>query len=479
MIFKADVERIVRLRKTARAMRRLANRVSLPARCSRTITVASAAVSLAILLSIPSTQATTIEQAVAEAVSTNPSVLSAAAASRAAGHDERAARAGYYPSVNFDAGYGPENTNIKALKRAGADHDTLDSRLTGLHTSQLLWDGFATRSEVERRVALINASQHSLSDTEEAIAFRASEAFLDVIRNRELADLARANVVSHEKTVGNVKAKHDSGVGNLADVEQANARLALAHSTLTAREGALRESRARYERVVGTLPGDLVTPKREPSGLTGTDGIIQPTLTSAIDSAKGEALDEHPAVLQSEAEVEAAVAEIKAAKAAYQPTVNLEGSLRRDDNISGVKGTRNSTAIMVVARWNLFRGGGDKANELAAAERKTAAQDLADDTKRAVAENVELAYQARATSEARIVYLEQHVKASEATLQSYRAQFELNRRSLLDVLNAENELFNARSSLMSGLYDDLINQYFVEASKGQLRQSLGVSSSGP
>lgn len=473
------MERIVRLRKTARAMRRLANRVSLPARCSRTITVASAAVSLAILLSIPSTQATTIEQAVAEAVSTNPSVLSAAAASRAAGHDERAARAGYYPSVNFDAGYGPENTNIKALKRAGADHDTLDSRLTGLHTSQLLWDGFATRSEVERRVALINASQHSLSDTEEAIAFRASEAFLDVIRNRELADLARANVVSHEKTVGNVKAKHDSGVGNLADVEQANARLALAHSTLTAREGALRESRARYERVVGTLPGDLVTPKREPSGLTGTDGIIQPTLTSAIDSAKGEALDEHPAVLQSEAEVEAAVAEIKAAKAAYQPTVNLEGSLRRDDNISGVKGTRNSTAIMVVARWNLFRGGGDKANELAAAERKTAAQDLADDTKRAVAENVELAYQARATSEARIVYLEQHVKASEATLQSYRAQFELNRRSLLDVLNAENELFNARSSLMSGLYDDLINQYFVEASKGQLRQSLGVSSSGP
>ncbi len=423
--------------------------------------------------------ATTIKDAVGQAVSTNPAILSAAAQARASTHDLRTARSGYYPSLDLDAGFGPEDTNSKQLKRAGNDRGEMDRREAGLTARQLLWDGFATRSEVERRVALLNASEHSVSDTSEAIAFRAAESFLDVIRNRELVALARKNVASHEKTVGNVQARSDSGVGNLADVAQANARVALARSTLVAREGALRESIARYEQIVGSKPGELVTPSREPSGLNAADGIDQSQLSSAIESGKGQALDGHPAVLQSQAEMEAAEAGIKAAKAAYHPTLNLEGRMRRDGNVGGVEGTRNSTAIMLVARWNLFRGGGDRAQEFAAVERKTAAAGLVDDTKRAIAANVSIAYQARAISESRIAYLEQHVNASLGTLQSYRAQFELNRRTLLDVLNAENELFNARSNLTSGLFDDMVNQYFVEASKGQLRQSLGVSSSGP
>ena len=427
----------------------------------------------------PLTLALTIEEAVSQAVNSNPAVLSAGASARASVFDLRRARGGYYPTLDFDAGYGPEDTNSKQLKLAGNDRGTMDRRETGLTARQLLWDGFATRSEVERRVALLNAADYSLSDTREAIAFRAAESFLDVIRARELVALAHDNVASHEKMLGNVKAKSDSGVGNRADVEQAVARLALARSVLTTRESALRESVARYERVIGSPPDELATPARQASGLVAADGVVGAELESAISNGMGQALDGHPAVLQSQAEAEAAAAEIRAAKAAYQPTVNLEGRMRRDDNISGVDGTRNSTAIMVVAQWNLFRGGSDQAAEMAAVERKSAATELVDDTKRAVAENVAIAYQARAFSEARIKDLEQYVGASQATLESYRAQFELSRRSLLDLLNAENELFNARSNLVSGEFEDLVNQYFVEASKGQLTSSLGVSASGP
>ena len=110
--------------------------------------------------------------------------------------------------------------------------------------------------------------------------------------------------------------------------------------------------------------------------------------------------------------------------------------------------------------------GADRAGQLAAAERKVSAQDQLEDTLRRIAENVAIAHQARATSESRIAHLRQHVVASEGTLYAYEAQFELNRRTLLDVLNARNELFNARSSLVFGTYDDLINAYFVEASVG-------------
>ena len=113
----------------------------------------SAIVTLIIALSISAGQAlaTTIEEAVSEAVNSNPSVLGAAAIVRASGHEVRAARAGYYPSLDFDAGYGVEEMNVKQLNLAGNDHGSLDRREAGLTATQLLWDGFATRSEVERR----------------------------------------------------------------------------------------------------------------------------------------------------------------------------------------------------------------------------------------------------------------------------------------------------------------------------------------
>lgn len=414
-----------------------------------------------------------------QALTSNPQVLGAEASVRAAGHDLRRARAGYYPSLDLDTRIGREHTNIKQLSVAGNDEEDFWRRETGVTLTQLLWDGFATRSEVQRRVALLNSAEHSLADTQNAIAFRAAEAYIDILRNRELVELARENVVSHENTLKSVQAKLDSGVGNRADVDQATARLALARSTLTAREGRLLEAEARYERVIGAPPGELAVPVSTPSGLV-EKGLVDPqVLQSAVESAQQRALSDHPAVLQSTADVEAADRAIKAARAAYHPVVNLEGSMRRDNNVAGVAGNRNADAVMVVARWNLFRGGGDRASELAAAERKTVANEQLEDTYRLIAENVAIAYQARATTESRLDFLKAHVDSSDGTLRAYRAQFELNRRTLLDVLNARNELFNARSSLVAGRYDDLVNEYFVDASVGNLAGRFGVSASVP
>ena len=134
---------------------------------------------------------------------------------------------------------------------------------------------------------------------------------------------------------------------------------------------------------------------------------------------------------------------------------------------------------MLVARWNLYRGGADRAQSLSAAERKTEADNKLDDTFRSIAENVAIAMQSRATSESRLVHLRQYVESSQGTLEAYRAQFEISRRTLLDLLNAESELFNARSNLAAGTYDDLTNVYFVEASKGILAGKFGVSGTEP
>lgn len=422
--------------------------------------------------------AATLEDAVQQALTTNPQLTGAAAAVRAAGHDVREARAGYLPSVDLDTRFGEEHSNIKQLNRPNNDDD-LWRRESGLTVTQLVWDGMSTASEVQRRVALLNSAENSLADTQNALAFKAVEAYIDVLRNRELLDLARANVSSHDEVLKNVDAKSGSGVGNKADVEQARARLALAKSTLTARQGGLHEAEARYVRVIGDVPDELAKPNSAPSGLL-RDGMVDPSdLAIATDKAQEEAITLHPAVMRSKADIEAALATIRAARAGYQPRVDLQGSLRRDSDVGGITGNRNTSSLMLVARWNLYRGGADRAQSLSAGERKTEADSRLDDTIRSIAENVAIAIESRATSESRLAYLQQYVEASQGTLKAYRAQFEISRRTLLDLLNAEDELFNARSSLAAGAYDDLTNVYFVDASKGILAGKFGVTGTEP
>ena len=153
----------------------------------------------------------------------------------------------------------------------------------------------------------------------------------------------------------------------------------------------------------------------------------------------------------------------------------LRADVNRNRNIGGFPGDSNNESLMLVMRWNIFRGGADQAQERALAERRYAAVDTAANTRRDVEEKVALALQAKATSEDRLESLQDHVKYSAEALDAYQQQLELGRRTLLDTLNAENELFTARSNLVLGRYEDLFNQYAIEAAKGLLVKSLGIT----
>ena len=370
---------------------------------------------------------------------------------------------------------GREHSNIKALHLAGVGDRDLTRREFGVTGLQMLFDGFETKSEVDRRVALLASAGSRTEDVREAIAFEATQAFLEVMKARELVALARSNAAAHKVTLAKVERRAQSGVTRRADVEQGRSRLALAQSTLVAREGGLRVAVANYQRVVGMVPAELRAPHRQDLDLAA-DGSVNIKRTAAmVSEVTATAVAQHPALKSAQALVESAAASIQVARSAYYPRVDLEAGLTRDDNIAGVKGVRNVNTVMVVSRWNLFRGGADEARESASAERHSAAKDNAADTRRIIEENVAIAVQAKATSEARLSYLQSYVDASAATLAAYKAQLEIGRRTLLDTLNQQNELFNARSSLSSTEYDDLLNYYFIEASKGSLVSALGLA----
>ena len=436
--------------------------------------VAACALSLAFAgITLPASgYAKSLNEAVAAALASHPQVRAADAAVRAARLDVDQARGGYFPSLEVNLGGGRETTESPQLKALGQNSSTLSRRESGVTLSQKLFDGFGTRSEVERQRARLTFADARAADTRETVALRVVTVYLEVLKNQELVKLARDNIVSHQQTLQKVQQRVRGGVSQRVDLQQVEARLALARSTLTSREGKLRESEANYESAVGEVPRDLRDVALKPSALL-KDGAIDPGLVAqSIKTATETALARNPNIAAAEAEVAAAEAARKGANAALMPRLNLELGANRNKNISGISGDFNNETAMVVMRWNLFRGGSDQAQERAFAERHVAARDTAIDARRQIQERVAVALQAKAASEERLAFLEQHVKSSTEALGSYQAQLDLGRRSLLDVLNADNELFTARSNMVAGKFEDILNLYAIEAAKGLLVMSL-------
>jgi adhesin transport system outer membrane protein len=421
-------------------------------------------------------QGETLRQAVETALKTNPRVLAADALRRAAVHDLQQARGGYFPTLDVSAATGRERTESPDVRAAtGADTISLNRYESGVVVNQNLFAGMATSSEVERQTARLNVATSRLGETREEIALRATEAFLEVLRQRELVRLSDENLKAHLTTQDKVRQRVEGGVGQKADLQQAMGRVALARSTASARAGRLREAEANFQAVMGRTPGPLAGPAAGKTDMLKSGAVSAPQLGSAIKQAAEAAAASNPSLTAANAEIAAAEASVRGAKAPYFPRLDFEVRANRNENIAGTRGNFNNETAMLVLRWNLFRGGSDRAQERALAERRYAAIDSAASTRRDIEERVAVALHAKATSEERLAYLEEHARLSREVLESYQQQLEIGRRTLLDVLNAENEMFTARSNLASGRYDDLFNQYAVEAAKGTLVKSLGIA----
>lgn len=162
----------------------------------------------------------------------------------------------------------------------------------------------------------------------------------------------------------------------------------------------------------------------------------------------------------------------KLARTRFSPTLNLEGSLSRNRNLDGSRGPNSDTSLMMVMNYNLFRGGSDEARVLEAGARLTAAMETERNISRTIEEEVGRAWVALNAARASLRYLEEHVKRTGEVRSAYQAQFDIGRRTMLDLMNAENELFQARSSLATGRYAVLQGEYRLVAAMGGLLKVL-------
>ncbi|WP_372871145.1 TolC family outer membrane protein [Shewanella sp.] len=417
----------------------------------------------------------TLEQAVAHTLDTHPQLRVAFNRFKAREEQVNQAIAGYMPTIDITGGYGYENTDSPATRRRGQDEVELDRGEFGISIKQMLFDGFYTSSEVDRYSFEASADQWALFSAAEDMALDVSKVYVNYLRTEQVLQLAEKNLKTHQDIYDQIKQRTDSGLGSIADLSQITGRLARANANVIAARNNFFDAKAQYLRVVEMEPEDMIIPVPDAD-------MLPADLASTVTLAQ----EHHPILKSAAADINAAEHERSSAQANYYPKVTLELEGNWNNDIGGedgksiiasqnVNGYNNDLLAMVRVRYNLFAGGKDLAREKEAAYKIGEAKEIRQRAYREVVEGANLAWNAYELLTPQKQYIRDHVVAAKDTQVAYSQQFNLGQRTLLDLLDTENELFEARKDYLQAEFDEIVAKYRVLNATGRLLDSLRVT----
>jgi adhesin transport system outer membrane protein len=434
----------------------------------RGILLATAAAGLTMIVSgaVAPTSAMSLQEAVSMAISTNPSVGQVSNDRRAIDQELRQGRALYYPQVDARAatGVGWSNNSNTNVGNNNDNSRTLWSKNASLTLSQLIFDGFFAESEVERQTSRVKSAAYRVEESSEFTGLDAVEAYLDILRHRERVKLAEGNVAVHRSRLGQTQQKAQAGGGNIADVRQAEARLANAESSLVEVQGNLKDAESAFIKVVGQAPDTL-------------DEVAIPAdaLPTDVDAAVNAAVASSPTVAFARQDVKTAEADVKQQEASLYPDVRLELSASVFDDDEGQDRTNYDASALVVLRYNLYRGGADTARIREFKWRLAEAIDAMHTNERKASDDARVSWNAIEVSHSNVDILGRQVQADIKTRDVYKQQFEIGQRGLLDLLDADNELYLANDNLITARYAEMFANFRLLASMGALQKTLGIT----
>lgn len=420
----------------------------------------------AVALSAVAAPAETLRDALAKAYATNPTLSGARANLRAVDETVPIARAAGLPSVNVNGGY---TENVLRASNSFVSPDRQATAQTNL-TIPLLTFGAVSNSvrAAETRVA---AGQLGLRGTETDLFTAVVGAYMDVIRDEAIVGLNAKNVRVLEVNRAASRDRFEVGDLTRTDVAQSDARLALARSQLQGAQARLIGSRENYIRLVGDAPGTLETPPPLPN------------LPASPDTAVDTALQNNPALLAAQKSRDATAFDIGVARAGRMPRVsavvggnyyNYLGSLGSGTGVQvGQSGTSGTVGLAL--NLPLFQGGRPAAQVRQAQARQSQAIEQVTETERGVVAQTRSAYAIWRSSLEVIASSEAAVRANTLSLEGVRAENSVGNRTILDILNAEQELLNAQVTLVSARRDAYVAGFALLAAMGEAEaRDLGL-----
>ncbi len=414
--------------------------------------------------------ADTIEWALAQAYENNPSLNAQRAELRATDENVPQALSGYRPKLSVTAGGGFNYENATSQFPLGTTLYTQQfaqsfiSRTVGANATQTLFNGFQTANRTRQAESQVDAERETLRVTEQQVLLDAATAYMNLLRDQAILELNHRNVEVLTEQLKQTRDRFNVGEVTRTDVAQAESRLAAGHSQLLGAQSDYMISQANYRRVIGVNPGRLAAG-------TPIDRLSPRTLAAAIVQGQ----QQSPSVLAAMYGVDAAELAVKISEGALYPTLSLLASASYGQDPAFETLSQTSASVLGQLSVPIYQGGGEYAAIRQSKEtlgQKRLNLDVNRDQARAT---VVQAWSQLAAAKAQIEATTAQVNAAEIALDGVREEARVGQRTTLDVLNAQQELVNARVALVTAQRDRVVASYALLAAIGGLSaQRLGL-----
>lgn len=418
----------------------------------------------AVLLCTSPAYAVELRDAVQAALATNPEIRQAVANTEATREERVQAQGLWYPRVSVEGSAGVRNLRNPTRRSIGIADETLWPIEGELIVDQLLFNSGGREAEIRRQASRTDAAAARVEERSEFVAVNVARTYIDYLLQQRLVAIAEDNATFHERLAGDLREGVSQGSISVADQQQAEERLQSARARVTEAREDLENASITFRTLTG-LPIDSVS---MPPDLSQ----CQP---ATLEEAEALARQNNPRIQEALADLNTAREDIRAARAEIGPRVNLEGRARAGHDIDGFAGRTTDLQANVVLRWNLYNGGTKEANVREQRHRADEVHARLFEQTRRAEEDTRTAWnrfqnQSRLASE-----LETQGRITDDLLLSYREQFNIGRRSLLDVLDAQNTRNNVQAQTETARLAKLYAQYRVLAASNRLIDCLGVA----
>ncbi len=402
--------------------------------------------------------ALTLKESVSEVINTNPVVKERVNNYRATQQDLKISESEYLPSVDLRSGIGYKDAGNLNDEITDVNYDYYEN---SLKLTQNLFNGFDTTYKVDYQEArVLGAAYHYLEKAND-MSFRMVEAYLNVVKNYKLLQNSKDSVEFHQQMYEDIQNLYNAGLNTASSISKVKAGLALAKTNYIVQKNNTRDAEFNFARILGKKP--IVTDMELP--------ILEVQMPSSIQRATMYAIRNNPSLLVSHYNLEGAQALYKKSKSGYYPKVDFEieqlyNDYHTDNNGFDTPDDRFRVGLQL--NWNLYRGGADKATEQKAISKIHQELQIHQDLQRQVIEGLELSWSAYEIIKEQITQLEEYSKYSESTLVSYKEEYNLGKRSLLDFITAQNDVVNSRAQMIKAQTEQLFAQYRLLDAMGLL-----------
>lgn len=423
---------------------------------------------MAIVVTASQAFAQQLQEELLSLLSQHPQILEQQARVESARKGIKRAFSGYLPRIDLNGNVGPATIDTDQRRDLGLPQWSETQTIAGVTVTQNLFNGFETPSQVRIARLQTAVAEATLEGTRQNVLFDGINAYLDVLRQKQLLALARLNEESIKLQARLEDERVERGAGIAVDVLSAKSRLQIAKEERVAFEGSLDNAVSRYIQVFNHAPD--------------VDGMSDPVppehlLPATVDESVDVATNENPAITSSLSTVEVAAERRRLARSGYFPTIDVVANANYEEDFDLRPGRRTDYSLLLQATWNLFNGFATSASVAQSAYDYRASQDNHNFVVRSVVQSTRTAWQQLVTARQRVDLLENAVNIAAEVLDARRRLRQAGKETVVNVLLAEAEVNRARISLTDASYDAVTAVYRLLQSMGRLNaNSLGLRS---